>query len=765
MMDVKQQCQEFSVAQVVTALLYEFSAVTHYKTLRDNLPRRLAQLLCCRGTLIYLRSEETLQLVSGSFDDHPGWSTKLLQIAHINPIPIHANLPEGIACRERRSVEWKSAENVMMAMPLVHRHLCIGILVVAYPSSDDLETLPSAQLVALEAIAGVVALLLENTRLLERDRERIRELSLLNSISSQMHTVFYDLERLRSVVLQRTREICAVDLCDLLELERSTDVLSWVTPQLHECLCSWGREQRSCTPLLIERPGTNGDALLTAVLEALPASIKTLFVFPLCCGRPTNNTNSWTKVVDGTTLSVCGLLIGGYYRTRKLYHEELALLQVLATQASSALENMYLLHEVIEARNESRRLLRQVLEDQRLKESIVESVPSGLITIDLQGRIQTFNRAAATILGYHPFEVLGRTLTRFLPLEGITSSLFDKPVVVPSDQQSVSPQIGVSRQKIATQDRFERARVLDVELVPLFGECNEVVGTLITFTDLTSVHNLEEEKRRLDRLASLGQMAANVAHEVRNPLASIKTTIQLLRDELMEETTEPIVLEDIQHSITVVLKEVERLDSIVRDLLLFARPRQTRRIQTDLLKLCDQVIDLLQDQCQNSNVEIHRVYEEIPLVSIDIGQMEQVLLNLLINAIQAMPDGGIVTVTCRLAMGLADLCEADLLYQQQSEELSLSSKAAFQQLVEFIIQDTGVGMTADQLEYIFQPFYTTKAHGIGLGLPITRRLIEDHGGTIRIESQYGYGATIIVRLPIPYEYPLTGEFERAGEGL
>jgi signal transduction histidine kinase len=267
-------------------------------------------------------------------------------------------------------------------------------------------------------------------------------------------------------------------------------------------------------------------------------------------------------------------------------------------------------------------------------------------------------------------------------------------------------------------------------------------------------------------------MAANVAHEVRNPLASIKTAIQMLRDDLAKSyffhAESKLVGERVSReqedwaleSIAVILKEVERLDTLVRDLLLFARPHQLHRTRCNITELSDQVLNLIEPQSAAANIVVHRLYEDIPPFWVDIGQMEQILLNLFMNAIQAMPEGGILTVTYRCTPNdnnndkscLASNAFTGTSYSTspiQSQERQ--QKYMAQQWLELIMSDTGVGIAAEKIEHIFQPFYTTKAHGIGLGLPITRRLIEDHGGQIRIESQLGYGATVSVRLPLLIE--------------
>ena len=196
MKEVEQQCKQIKASEVLKALLGRFSAVPDYRTLRDDLPGCLATLLRCRSVLLYQRVDEALHFVAGSFDDEPGWSASLLAIAHINPINLTSDGPEASAWRERRMVVVPECQPTLVALPLIYRHRSTGVLVALRgrgggTHSEYAETWSSEEVQVLDAIADAVALLLENTRLLERDRESIHELSLLNSISSQMNASLY----------------------------------------------------------------------------------------------------------------------------------------------------------------------------------------------------------------------------------------------------------------------------------------------------------------------------------------------------------------------------------------------------------------------------------------------------------------------------------------------------------------------------------------------------------------------------------------------
>jgi signal transduction histidine kinase len=624
-MEVGQHTGQLHAAHVLAALLEELGAVTEYRTLRDTLPRRLARLLRCRCVILYQRYGDTLQFVSGSFDDKPGWSSELLAVTHINPVSVQSDTLEARAMRQRKAVTGppRQLHPTHVATPLLYRTYGIGVLVAVrgdiLPSSTSTiphtEPLPVPSVTfwtnddvqVVEAIAGVVAMLLENTRLLERDRDRIQELALLNSISRQFHASLHDRERVRNHIIQRTREISSADLCDCIIPGSIHNGSNWIALELQQLLLRHMTEQNdaSSAPFIIERPG---DVQSAGFLVHLDSSIKTFFAVPLWSGSSSEGTISPTSPKSSRLL---GMIVGGYYRPWKLRCEDTVLLGVLANQASSVMENIALVEEVMAARNEARKLLRKVLDDQ-------------------------------------------------------------------------------------------------------------------------------EEKRRLDRLATLGEMAANVAHEVRNPLASIKTSMQMLMDDLAHEPAEQTIGDDrpgsisegMQESVSIVLKEVERLDAIVRGLLQFSRPRQLHRVRCSLANLCDRVLQMIEKQCIEAGVIVHRLYHERPVLSVDVAQIEQVLLNLCLNALHAMPDGGLLTISLRVV---------------QHPALSPANRANW---VELSVNDTGAGIPGDQQERIFQPFFTTKAHGIGLGLPISRRLVEDHQGRLLVESQPGSGSTFIIRLPL-----------------
>lgn len=760
-MEVEQQTDHLDAPSILAALLREFSTVTDYRTLRDTLPQKLAHLLQCRCVLLYQRMGETLQFVSGSFADQPGWSSTLLAVAHINPIELQSALPEAQAWRvcQAIAVEQDGVENALVCTPLLYRQRAIGVLTTlrgptamasktgVFVSTHKRCWLPE-EIPLVAVVANIVAMLLENTRLLERDQERIHELSLLNSITSQINSSLRERARVQRIVLQRAKEISTADLCEVVTSDAATEQVTWLPSELHALLLHRWQSAMQSTPLVLERAS---ETQTDNYLDYLATHIKTFFAIPLLGNRDHNRVH-----VEGSALAwhrpqrseeqgvqVFGMIVGAYTKPWKLRREELVWLQILANQASTVLENIALVEDVVEARNEARRLLRQVLDDQRIKELILESIPSGLMTIDTHGLITTFNRAAEAVLGYHPLEAIGQPVHTILNVRNLESVLLT----------------GQSQQEtLLTSGRQGQEVALDVTLAPLRDDRGCQIGALATFADVTSIYHLEEETRRLDRLASLGKMSASVAHEVRNPLASIKISMQMLLDDLASNPTLQAD-EGTREAVSVVLKEVERLDGIVRDLLLFARPRQLHLVECNLLALCASILHFLQPRCIEQNVRVHLVQQDIPCIQVDVAQIEQALMNLFLNALQAMPDGGILSVSCHVVQLSALRREAPqhadsyaspeqpaiVAYTQNGKQ---SSQREQQTWLEMSVSDTGIGITQEALAHIFQPFYTTKAHGIGLGLPITQRFIEDHHGSILIESQLGYGTTVSVRLPL-----------------
>jgi two-component system sensor histidine kinase PilS (NtrC family) len=340
-----------------------------------------------------------------------------------------------------------------------------------------------------------------------------------------------------------------------------------------------------------------------------------------------------------------------------------------------------------------------------LHERIVESIRSGVVTTDLQGRIYTFNAAAEEITGYEEEIVRGEDVSILFGdiRDDITQSLRT------AEAGEANPRFEAN---CLTADGL-RLR-LGFSISPLSAESGETTGIIIAFQDLTQIRALEETSRRQDRLAAIGRMAASIAHEIRNPLAAMRGSIQMLHAEMDGDASQGELME-------IILRESDRLNRIIADFLMYARPRSIVRSKTDVCELLDQTFMLLRHSPEVKQRQV--LAADLPpkplLVNVDAEQLRQVFWNLARNALQAMPDGGTLSAQLR---------------HNPDGRLQIT------------FTDTGRGMAPQQVEHLFEPFSSTTG-GSGLGLSIVYQIIRDHGGTINVRSREAQGTTITIELP------------------
>jgi two-component system sensor histidine kinase PilS (NtrC family) len=348
---------------------------------------------------------------------------------------------------------------------------------------------------------------------------------------------------------------------------------------------------------------------------------------------------------------------------------------------------------------------KSLLKLQVLHQRIVESIRSGVITTDLAGRIFTFNAAAEEITGYKPTDVYGKEASIFF---GDMSQQVSESMRA-ATEGTTSPRF---ESDCLTSDGL-RLR-LGFSISPLFDEYRETSGLVVTFQDLTEVRALEETSRRQDRLAAVGRVAASIAHEIRNPLAAMRGSIQMLRSEVADDSAQANLME-------IILRESDRLNRIITDYLAYARPRSASLAIVDVRALLTETFSLLRNSPEIGSG--HALEEELPphevTVKGDSEQLRQVCWNLSRNALQAMQNGG---------------------------TLHASIRHTANGRVHLTFTDSGRGMTAEQVEHLFEPFSSTTG-GTGLGLSIVYQIIRDHGGTINVRSHLGKGTTITVELP------------------
>jgi two-component system sensor histidine kinase HydH len=336
---------------------------------------------------------------------------------------------------------------------------------------------------------------------------------------------------------------------------------------------------------------------------------------------------------------------------------------------------------------------------------VVENMPVGLLAADKSGKIVSLNRAAEEILRQSSLEMTGRSLQQVLPPEVLRLASDLKP-----------GESAILEDEIECHLHDGTPLYLDVSVSLLQDGEETVPGRLILFRDLTEVQSLKREIETSRRLASLGRLAAGVAHEIRNPLSSIKGFATYFRERYRDNP-------DDRKTSEVMIQEVDRLNRVITQLLEFARPPVIQKKRASLQTLIQHSLKIIERQASAKHIEVYsQLPSEIKEVDVDPDGINQVLLNLYLNALEAMDQGGTLSVW-----------------------LSMEECAPW---VKIRVSDTGSGISKDDLEHIFDPYFTTRQTGTGLGLAIVHKIIEAHGGEVRAESEIGRGTTVSVLLPV-----------------
>jgi two-component system sensor histidine kinase PilS (NtrC family) len=352
----------------------------------------------------------------------------------------------------------------------------------------------------------------------------------------------------------------------------------------------------------------------------------------------------------------------------------------------------------------------QIADLQAFSQHIIDSLTSGLATTDTEGRILTFNRAAEQITSVAAADAIGKPSSDVLQFPPAIVELFG-----PHEEAPLLPRV---------EFPFTREDAIQLELgistAPLVTPRGRI-GFLFTFQDVTRTRKLEREARVQQRLAAVGEMAAGIAHEIRNPLASMSGSIQILRQEL------PLTEEQSQ-LMDIVLRESDRLNDTIRSFLAYARPQRLGTTRVDVRQVITDTARLLENNAELS--EAHKITVDVPAegawYDADENQIRQVVWNLATNGVRAMPDGG----TLRLSV------------------LRRETRPGGRGDLVIRVEDQGVGIAPEELDGIFQPFRGGFARGTGLGLSIVHRIVSDYGGEVRVTSQRGVGTDVQVILPL-----------------
>lgn len=349
------------------------------------------------------------------------------------------------------------------------------------------------------------------------------------------------------------------------------------------------------------------------------------------------------------------------------------------------------------------RAARRRLQDaSAVSQEVIANLPVGLLVLDEQNRIVMQNSAAETMTGQsepdvrgrHAHQVLPESLSRFIPPPERKDRVIEREVQCKLQNRAPTP-VSVSA-----------ARIINA--------AGEFIGSLMILRDLTEIKALQDEVQRKEKLAALGGLAAGIAHEIRNPLSSVKGLATYFKNKLASDP-------EAKEAAEVMVSEADRLNRVINELLEFARPSQIHPVDTDLNTVIEHSIRLIKPDLETRDISLDlHLDPDLPKVYLDADRFIQCLLNLYLNSIQAMDRAGSLTVTTRRAYAGG---------------------------VEIEVRDSGPGIPPEDVQHIFDPYFTTKTSGTGLGLAIVHKIVENHQGRITVHSDPGEGAGFVIWLP------------------
>jgi len=353
-------------------------------------------------------------------------------------------------------------------------------------------------------------------------------------------------------------------------------------------------------------------------------------------------------------------------------------------------------------------IVKKTLNEMKIYTSkLLETMDNAVISVDNKGKIKTFNRKSEEIFGKKKEKVLNKDCQEVLNLNILEESIFKKCLL---EKKNIS-------QEIILEEKGLKKKILDLNSSFLTDESGEITGLVAVIRDVTEIKDLNEEVARHKRLAALGKLSAGIAHEIRNPLSSIRGLAQFVYNSFSKT-------DERKEDLNTIIQEVDRLNKLVVQVLDFAKLKKPNLTPFSLNDLIRKIVELFKLEIKDKQIKFDlELSPDISQIQADEDQVRQITMNVIINAIQAILRKGEIKI--------------------KTESALLKGEPA----IKLIIEDSGIGITEKDFNQIFDPFFSTKERGSGLGLSIVYKLVEGHQGEIKVESKEGKGTKFVIFLP------------------
>ncbi len=579
-----------------------------------------------------------------------------------------------IVCRHMKRV-------ATIIVPLNFKRDTIGLIVA--DRRDEQLDLTKKDIDSIATFANQASVIIENARLQEQNQRKIRQLLALQEISRKTSSTI-NLPKLLGVITASAMKITRASSCALLLTDDDRKHLRIAAQIGYEGLEDLENFRISLGEGIVGWVALYGVPLLVRYVNQEPLYVEVMKEVESELAVPLISENKVLGVLNVNSRD------GGAFS-----EDDLKLLTIYAGHTASLIKNA--------------RLYGQVMTERNFRENILESSPNSVIAVNMKKEITSINRRTEELFRLKRKHVLGKPV----------SAVFGAQIV-----QIVNLAVNhgtlVDYQEIRKNYKDGSQLILGITSSWLRDHQDNLIGVAFSVRDLSEAKKTEEMIRRMDRLTSIGQLSAGIAHEIRNPLASISLNVQMLSKKLSLD-------EAAKHVVSDTLEGVDRIKTLVKGMLDFAKPSPPALKRDSIARVLRNSISLLDSQLRKKKVEVRLdLAEDLPEIVFDEHHMQQVFVNLVLNGLEAMSDGGSIRVKSTIARD----------QKKRRRQLSLH------------IMDTGSGIPPENLSKIFDPFFTTKPEGTGLGLSIVHKIMEQHHASIDVVSEENRGTTFILNFPL-----------------